>query len=64
MTVTNDCRLYVSCVTQTVARNGGGVDLWARAQVLLVCVARAAGGRGGGAYTRASSSEFCYPILD
>ena len=35
MTVTNDCRLFVSCVTQTVARNGGGVDLWSRAQVLL-----------------------------
>ena len=35
MTVTNDCRLYVSCVTQTVARNGRGVDLWSRAQVLL-----------------------------
>ena len=35
MTVTNDCWLYVRCVTQTFARNGGGVDLWSRAQVLL-----------------------------
>ena len=31
MTVTNDCWLYVRCVTQTFARNGGGVDLWSRA---------------------------------
>ena len=35
VTVTNDCRLYLSCVTQTVARNGGVVDLWSRAQVLF-----------------------------
>ena len=26
MTVTNDCRLYVRCVTQTIGCNGGGVD--------------------------------------
>ena len=104
MTVTNDCRLFVSCVTQTVARNGGGVDLWSRAQVLLgpvymewgtpvwwgwfllfsrsgghktkdtyptrpgsptpckqgvsMCRSGRAGGGVGGAYTRASSSEF------
>lgn len=46
VTVTNDCQLYVRCVTQSVARNGGGVDLWSRTQVLLwvlsvsVCVVR------------------------
>ena len=108
MTVTNDCRLYVRCVTQTVACNGGGVDYgqdlkfpkglftWSggprsgevgffcfhalgdtkqkkltpldrgpplHVNRVLVCVARAGGG-GGGAYTRASLREFCYPILD